>query len=89
MENFAVGDKVKITEYYLTNYLSWGESFKDKLATIVSVKHEKVYAASLSKEGKSLYQAKYGLKNEYDLYEMLIDLDGKLYIVSQLSFDKS
>ena len=88
MINYAVGDMVKITPMYLSHYLEWGPAIKDKPAKVVGVKSWKVYQKNLGREDKALFQSLYGVQAEYDLIELMIDIEGTKFIVSQFGFAK-
>jgi len=84
-EEFAAGEKVYMTDFYLSNYPMWKPAGQ---ATILSAKKRMVQVKDLGKDERPLYQGMYGLHNEYPLWHMLIKLDGLTYLVSQLGFAK-
>lgn len=86
MDLYSVGDKLKITDHYIVNYPAWNVQGKE--ATVVMVKKVKVLASGLLKEDKAMFQAKYGIQHDYEMYELHVELDGHRYIVSQFGFDK-
>ena len=88
MESYQPGDKVKITGFYLDNYPSWGPTVKDKEATVISVRALKVLEKNLLKDERPVYHSAFGMQTEYTLYEIMINLDGHNYLVSQLGFSK-
>lgn len=85
MDTFNIGDKVRVTDFYRQNYPSW--DMKEEEATVVSVKKFKVYAAQLAKEDKPMFQNRYGIQFEYDMYELHVDIKGHIFIVSQFGFN--
>jgi hypothetical protein len=86
MEEYSVGDKVKATDFYLSNYPAW--DVKGKEATVVSVKKFIVKHSDLLKEDRGLYHGKYGIRMEYTVYDLHVELEGHTYVVSQFGFDK-
>ena len=89
METYNPGDKLEITEFYQSNYPEWAELIKDKDVTVRAAKSKIVWAEHLSKEDKSVYQAIYGVRKEYPLWELAVQIDKDIFIVSQLGFQKA
>ena len=88
MESYTPGDIVYITDSYQTNYPAW--KVAGKPATVLSVKHMVVKASSFSsKEDALMYRMRYGVRKEYNMFEMMVELDGVKYIVSQFGFVKN
>ena len=85
-DSFIVGDTVKITAFYRTQYPYWADC--DKPAMITSVKSWKVYAKNMGKEDRAFFQARYGVLPEYNLFELMIKIGETNYIVSQFGFSK-
>jgi hypothetical protein len=85
-DSFNIGDTVKINPFYRTQYPEWAD--KDKPATVLSVKSWKVYAKNLGKEDRAFFQARYGILPEYNLFELMIEIEGTKYLVSQFGFSK-
>ena len=80
---FAVGDKVKINDFYLGNYPDW--KVKDAVAEVVAVKFTgNIPDGKLEKADKPVYHNEYGRQKEYPLYDIMIKLDENLFRVSQL-----
>lgn len=92
LEEIKVGDKVIMTEFTKAAYQAeWIKSHESVQAEVVECVHKKVPFASLNDKGKDLYRITYGLKKEYDIYEMKIRFPNEpnaLYIVSQFGFEK-
>lgn len=86
MDDFQVGDIVKITDFYTVNYPHWNVA--DKKAVIVSAKRRVVISEHLSKDSKAVYQALYGIQKEFPLWELLIKIEEGTYVASQLGFNK-
>lgn len=90
VDNFTIGDKVKLSETYIFAYSpKWVDSVKDKIAVIKSIKQKIIKFTSLDKEDKPVYRNRYGQQNEYTLFELLIQFNGTedLYMVSQFGVD--
>jgi hypothetical protein len=91
MVDFAVGDKVKITPYYLDNYLDMAK-YKDKEAEVVWVKSKTVRHADLSVLGgdRARFVEKYGKMDVYPLIELRVKYPDEniVYIVSPFGYDK-
>jgi len=85
MESFNVGDKVHITDFYRQTYPAW--TLKEEEGTIVSVNKFTVYTKFLAKEDKPMFQSRYGIQNEYDMYELHINIQNHIFIVSQFGFN--
>lgn len=88
MENYKAGDKVFIQDFYTSIYSKWGKEVLDKEATVVSAKQIKVHATSIGKDERAIFHAKYGVKDEYVVWQLLVELNGKKYLVSDLGFSK-
>jgi len=89
MNQYSIGDKVKITDFYSAVYpKDWVTSHQ--IGEIFSVSHKTVKYSDLDKDGKSLYRTIYGAKEFYDLYEMIVRFedDRRVYLVSSLGYSK-
>jgi hypothetical protein len=88
MHDYKIGDFVKITPFYQAHYVKWAESIKDKPAVVKSVKSWMISAAGLGREDRAMYQAMYGVQSQYELVELFVEIENKLYEVSQFGFSK-
>lgn len=89
MINYSIGDSVKITPFYLIQYPVWAEKIKDKPAKVVSVKSWKVKMENIPKDDRAMYRTLYGNLPEYDLFELMIEIEGTKYMSSQFGFAKA
>lgn len=88
MIEYSIGDSVKITPFYLIQYQGWGEMVKDKPARVVAVKSWKVRFGDIPKDDRAMYRAMYGNLPEYDLFELMVEIEGTQYMCSQFGFAK-
>ena len=82
-----VGDKVHITEYYLTQYPGWTDALKE--GTVIKLFPEHSFPpTAFGANDLAKYRNHYGPMDEYPVVSMLIKLGDFEYLVSQLGFDK-
>ena len=88
-EEFAVGDRVKFSEFYFANYpkikeLGLSDGVVSRLKTYI-VPH-----LSLDKEGKRMYIERYGEKDSYECSEILVKFRERpdLFMCSQFGLVK-
>ena len=72
----------------MQSYQDWVKKVKDLPATVLAVKSWKVQDRLLTKEDKAMFRGLYGIQTEYDLIELMIDIAGTIYEVSQFGFSK-
>lgn len=89
---FSVGDSVKITDFYIYNYIS-GKDLKDKIATVVKVIPHKISLESIKNQNQEMYKMftdKYGVMPIYNIFSLWIQYpDNKAkFLVSPFGFDK-
>jgi len=87
MEAYNPGDEVTMTIDYRSNYQAW--NVFGKIAKVISSKKTKVKMPFSSKEIKQMYTGRYGIREEYFIHEIFIELDGKKHMVSQFGFVKT
>lgn len=88
-KTFSIGQKVKLSEHYLGNYIGL-QTYKNKIATITSVKKIPLDASKMSKNDLATYRKLYGVQKEYILFELLIkfgETSNCEYMVSQFGVD--
>lgn len=86
MESYNPGDKVYITDFYRANYRVWSKDHTE--GVVKSAKMKMVRFEDIGKDERPIYQAKYGMLMDFPLWELHVEILGKLYIVSQLGFSK-
>ena len=88
MEAIQPGDKVKITDFYIANYPTWGFDVQKMEATVVSAELHTVADISLLKEERPLWHSIFGRQVKYEYYSMLVLIGNNKYLVSSLGFEK-
>jgi hypothetical protein len=87
METYRAGEKVTVTDAYRTNYPNWNIFGKE--GTVVSARVKKLNPKSLTKEVNQMFQMRYGIRPEYKLFEIIVEVEGVKYLVSQFGFVKT
>jgi hypothetical protein len=84
MAQYSVGQKVKFSGFYNSNY-SGIKKYIDQEASIVLIKEKVFKDSQLSKESKPLFRTIYGVQQEYSLFELMIKFEDETftYMVSQ------
>lgn len=86
MEQYNPGDEVTMTADYRSNYPAW--KVFGQVAKVLSSKKTKIKMPFSSKESKQMYVGRYGMRDEYFIYEIIIELNGGKFMVSQFGFVK-
>lgn len=83
----TVGTKVKVSDLYKNQYPNWGKDAET--ATIRFLDRVEVPSSSLGSKDIQMYQNRYGKKNSFPLWTLLIQFDGEdmSYIVSQFGVE--
>lgn len=89
---FSIGDSVKITEFYISNYIS-GKDLRDKIAKVVKVSIRKVSAESIKDQNQAIHKMfvdRYGVMPIYDIVNLWIQYpDNKAkFLVSPFGYNK-
>lgn len=84
-----VGDKVKITPFYLTNYCGMGP-YTNQEAEVVKIESRQVSINTIEKGDRAMYQAVYGDQNRYNIICLWIRYpnDNAQYMVSPFGYEK-
>lgn len=87
--SFAVGDKVKLSAFYLTNYGGVAH-LQDKAGTVRQITKRTVNADALEKTDKAMYAAKYGVLPVYEVLGLFVEYEEHqgLMMGSPFGFDK-
>lgn len=82
------GDKIKISEFYLSHYPKW--KIGAGTGVITEVMESKVPADRIDSAGRAMFLARYGNRPEYPFVSMFIKLDSgpETYLVSEFGIDK-
>lgn len=87
---FHLGDKVKLSDFYLTNYCGV-DKIKDKVAEIIGIEIRYVSAQTLmeSKEGYQRYFVRYGKLDRYEVVTLNVRYpeENCVYIMSQFGVE--
>lgn len=87
MENYKKGDILTATEFYISKYSMW--DIKEKKAKVVEAKFlRNIKNKDLDKDNKPIFQAQYGIQEEYPLWYLLVEVEKVKYVVCQLGFRK-
>lgn len=86
MEEFKIGDKVIISEFYLNRYPNW--SIKGQIGKVVKI-DVRPFHPSLLKESplETLYPQRYGKQEQYLSLGMLVEFGNSTYLVHQFGVD--
>lgn len=79
-----VGDKVKITEYYLSMYPNWNVA--DKIGTVLEVTQGQIFAHNLGAIDLARFVARHGKQQAYPVIGMLVQIDEDKFLVSDFGF---
>lgn len=92
VEGYAVGDKVKFSEYYIANYVN-GNAWKDRIGKVVKIVSRTISKKELYEGGKDavrLFLEKYGMREKYDVVGLYVKYedDNAVYVASPFGYDK-
>lgn len=83
-ETYSPGEVLKRTAFYEGTYPTW----KVTEGVVVAVTKHIAHDHALGKDEKPLYRARYGGHATYPIFKIMLKADDKLYVVSQLGFNK-
>jgi hypothetical protein len=83
-ESYAIGDLVKKTKDCLARYPKW----EGTEGTVFSVRMHLIQDASLSSTAREKFRARYTIQEKYPMFELTVNCEGTLHMVSQFDFNK-